>query len=272
MAATCETCSLYIEQTHSLEKFARIEGHPCAHVHFPIPDTLGVRSSHSTYNLGKLWICTKCYAILTPGFSKLSLVLQNPCEPNRKKKPPEVAKFLPRDSQGVPSVISFKKKPTTEQKWPEEPQPKICQFFAAQGSEDMAVSSMHRQSALSFPRAPGSCPASRASSAPPPASRPLARPPDPLPDPASPPPVECPPQPFAHGRRECSAVTPDLQPQDVVSTPVRCASLPPSRDVVSTPVLPKGKAKGKAKPRSKTPKTSSAPGSGTQAGLAAFWK
>ena len=139
--ATCQVCSLYIQQVMPLEHFGRIEQHLCAHLPCPVPPLFSVHRSHSLYNLGKLWICTKCFGILTPGAGKTAKVLLNPCEPNCPCKRPAVADFLPREPYAAPFTrdpntepISYKQKHVTASAHNQASQSKLLQFFSVQAS------------------------------------------------------------------------------------------------------------------------------------------
>ena len=77
---TCSTCTLFVEQIMSLDKFGVLEKHPCRHREAVWNPLLPKHGTHQTYNLGHVWICVKCHGVIKAGASCTPPKLLKACD------------------------------------------------------------------------------------------------------------------------------------------------------------------------------------------------
>ena len=96
-AITCKKCKLYQEQVHALEKFSRIEKQTCAHQVMPWPERWVLGKGHDMYNLGVVWICKRCWAIVRPSSDDLAGRLKATCNGKHYKRSKQYGLLLPNE-------------------------------------------------------------------------------------------------------------------------------------------------------------------------------
>ena len=96
-AIACKKCKLYQEQVHALEKFSRVEKQTCAHQVVPWPERWVLGKGHDMYNLGVVWICKRCWAIVRPSSDDLAGRLKATCNGKHYKGSKQYGLLLPNE-------------------------------------------------------------------------------------------------------------------------------------------------------------------------------
>ena len=114
MQASCRRCTLFVQQTHKAAVFDRIEAHPCLGREQPVPEGAGVHPSHIMANVGRAWICKRCFMHLWVSYEKIPPGVTQLCRPSRQEARAgggQLAPFLPAEHR--PSWLQMEQQPTT---------------------------------------------------------------------------------------------------------------------------------------------------------------
>ena len=114
MQASCRRCTLFVQQTHKPAVFDRIEAHPCLGREQPVPEGAGVHPSHHMANVGRAWICKRCFIHLWVSYEKIPPGVTQQCRPSRKEARAgggQLAPFLPIEHR--PSWLQTEQQPAT---------------------------------------------------------------------------------------------------------------------------------------------------------------
>ena len=106
LQASCRRCTLFVQQVHKPAVFDRIEAHPCLGREQPMPEGAGVHPSHNMANVGRAWICKRCFIHLWVSYEKIPQGVVKQCRPSRKEAREgggQLAPFLP---VGAPSKLA----------------------------------------------------------------------------------------------------------------------------------------------------------------------
>ena len=142
MQASCRRCTLFVQQTHKQAVFDRIEAHPCLGREQPVPEGVGVHPSHHMANVGRAWICKRCFIHLWVSYEKIPPGVTTQCRPSRKEARAgggQLAPFLPAEhrpswlqSEQQPGKVPPRTKNSGRAKVEQTPNdpPKLHRFFA----------------------------------------------------------------------------------------------------------------------------------------------
>ena len=114
MQASCRRCTLFVQQAHKPAVFDRIEAHPCLGREQPVPEGAGVHPSHIMANVGRAWICKRCFIHLWVSYEKIPPGVTQQCRPSRKEARAgggQLAPFLPTEHR--PSWLQTEQQPAT---------------------------------------------------------------------------------------------------------------------------------------------------------------
>ena len=114
LQASCRRCTLFVQQVHKPAVFDRIEAHPCLGREQPVPEGAGVHPSHNMANVGRAWICKRCFIHLWVSYEKILQGVVKQCRPSRKEAREgggQLAPFLPVEHR--PSSLQTEQQPAT---------------------------------------------------------------------------------------------------------------------------------------------------------------
>ena len=126
----------------SENKTDRIEAHPCLGREQPVPEGVGVHPSHHMANVGRAWICKRCFIHLWVSYVKIPPGVTTQCRPSRKEARAgggQLAPFLPAEhrpswlqSEQQPGKVPPRTKNSGRAKVEQTPNdpPKLHRFFA----------------------------------------------------------------------------------------------------------------------------------------------